>query len=116
MMSGPGDRAFHRWAKRFVSPHDAELIRVAYKKARLITVDNRAGTFEILDPAACHREALEAAAENLHPARSKKWNRLNDAERSGLVESLRTTPEQWEKQERVDLARAKLEAKRRCKP
>ncbi len=115
-MSGPGDRAFLRWAKRFVSSYDAELIRAAYKKAGLITVNNQTGTFQILDTAACHREALKAAAENLHPERSsRKWNRLSEVERSSLVESVRTVPEQWEKQERVDFARAKLAAKRRCK-
>lgn len=108
-MSGPGDRAFVRWAKRYVSVHDAELVLHAYKKARLIAVDNRSGTFRILDLAAAGRDALEAAAENLHPERSRKWNRLTDDERQRLVSSKQSVPDQWERQERVELAIAKLD-------
>ena len=88
-MSGPGDRAFVRWAKRYISVPDAKRVLDAYRKARLIAVDNRIGTFIILDLAAASRDALEAAAENLRPERSRKWNRLTDEERQQLVASKR---------------------------
>ncbi len=109
MSGGPGDRAFVRWAKRHVSVHDAKLILPAYKKAGLIIVDNRAGTFRVLDLAAVAPDALKAAAENLRPGRSRKWNRLTDDERQRLILKNRSIPEQWEKQERVELAIARLE-------
>lgn len=111
-VSGPGDRTFVRWAKRYIAADDARRVLVAYKKAGLIAVDNRAGTFLVLNLAAVTRDALEAAAENLRPERSKKWNRLTDDERQRLVASARSIPEQWEKQERVELALAKLNAAR----
>lgn len=106
-MSGPGDRAFLRWVKRHVSPPDAVRVLDAYKRAGLVRIDNRAGTFHVLDRVAVSREALVAAAENLRPQR-KRWNRLSDAEREKLVASKRAVPDQWERQERIELAIAKL--------
>lgn len=111
-MSGPGDRAFVRWAKRYITADDARRVLDAYKVARLIVVDNRTGTFRVLALEAVSRGALEAAAENLRPEKSKKWNRLTDAERQRLVSAVRSTPELWERQERVELALAKMDATR----
>lgn len=107
---GPGDRVFIRWAKSFcsITADDADRIRIAYKKAGLITIDNKKETFRVLNFAAITRVALEAAAENLRP-RSRRWNDLTDDERQRLVSSKRSVPEQWEKQERIELAIAKLE-------
>lgn len=108
---GPGDHAFVRWAKRYIAVGDACRVLSAYKKANLIAVDNRGGTFRILNFGAATRGALEAAAENLRPRARKRWNRLTDDERQRAVSSKRSIPDQWEKQERVELAIAKLEAK-----
>ena len=118
-MSGPGDRAFIRWAKRYISADDAKRVLNAYKRTNLIAVDNQDGTFRVLDLSAIGggesrrriREALEAAAENLRPRSKRKWNQLSDDERQRLVASKRSIPEQWERQERVELAMAKLEVK-----
>ena len=112
-MSGPGDRAFVRWAKRYVSADDGRRILAAYRKAGLVEVDNRAGTFRILDRAAATPEALEAAAENLRPSPRKGWNHLTDAERERLVARGHSVPEQWERQEAIELAIARLDARKR---
>lgn len=108
---GPGDRAFVRWAKRHIGLHDAKRVLVAYKEAKLIDVDNRTGTFRVLDFAAVSPDALEAAADNVRPARPKRWNDLSDEERMQRVESATSLPDQWERQERAELARAKLDAR-----
>jgi hypothetical protein len=113
LSGGPGDRTFVRWAKRYVPEDDARRILGAYKKANLIAVDNRNGTFRVLDLSAVSREALEAAAENLRPSKppKKRWNQLSDEERQRLINQKRSIPEQWEKQERVELAIAKLNSR-----
>lgn len=109
---GPGDLAFVRWAKRYIGIHDGKRVLLAYKKAKLIAVDNRQGTFEILDLEAVQPDALEAAADNLRPERPRRWNDLTDEERQARVDRKRSLPDQWEKQERVELARAKLDRER----
>lgn len=106
---GPGDRSFVRWAQRYIPTKDAWRVLVAYKKANLVAVDNRKGTFRVIDRKACQRESLKAAAENLCPARRpERWNGLSDKERQERIATLRPLPEQWEKQERLELAIAKL--------
>lgn len=111
-MSGPGDRAFVRWATRYIPEDDALHVLDAYKKARLVTVDNRHGTFAILNGYACQADALKAAADNLRPTKKKKWNQLTDEERERRVAAKHAVPDQWERQERVELALAKLNLKK----
>ena len=113
---GPGDQAFVRWAKRYITADDAVRVLRAYKKADLIAVDNREGTFRVLDHHACSRDAFESAAENLRPPgrrRGPGWNRLSEEERQRMVSSKRSVPEQWERQERIELAMLKLDLKHR---